>query len=227
MTNRDTVVCVHGIWGKGVEMALMKRRLEKDHGFRVLLFSYPSVRGSLDGNAAKLARFIAEQGLERAHLVGHSLGGVIALRMLATSSNTPPGRVVCIGSPLTGSRPAAILAQKNWAKPMLGQSLPAAVVHSPASEWAAEVSTSREVGIIAGVVPVGFGRLVTKFDGDNDGSVAVSETRLPGATDHICLRVSHKSILVSREVVDQVAAFLRHGKFTHNIDRPTAPQERL
>ena len=72
---------------------------------------------------------------------------------------------------------------------------------------------SREVGIIAGTVPVGFGRLVTKFDGDNDGSVAVSETRLPGAKDHICLKVSHKSILLSRDVVDQAAAFLKRGEF--------------
>ena len=213
MTASDTVVCVHGIWGRGIEMTLMKRRLEKDYGFRVLLFSYPSVRGTLDGNAAKLARFIADQGLDSAHLIGHSLGGVIALRMLATSSDTVPGRVVCIGSPLTGSRPAAILTRKNWAKPIMGRSLPDGVVHTPAGEWAGEVCASREVGIIAGTVPVGFGRLVTKFDGDNDGSVAVSETRLPGAKDHICLKVSHKSILLSRDVVDQAAAFLKRGEF--------------
>ena len=121
MTASDTVVCVHGIWGKGIEMTLMKRRLENDYGFRVLLFSYPSVRGTLDGNAAKLSRFIADQRLDSAHLIGHSLGGVIALRMLATSPDTVPGRVVCIGSPLTGSRPAAILARKNWAKPIIGR----------------------------------------------------------------------------------------------------------
>jgi pimeloyl-ACP methyl ester carboxylesterase len=216
MTTSDTVVCVHGIWGKGVEMALMKRRLEKEHGFRVLLFNYPSVRGSLDDNAAKLAAFIAEQGLETAHIIGHSLGGVIALRMLATSPEAVPGRLVCIGSPLTGSRPAAILAQKNWAQPILGRSLPAGVVRAPANEWASEVCAAREVGIIAGTVPVGFGRLVTRFDGDNDGSVAVCETQLPGAKDHICLRVSHKSILVSRDVVEQAAAFLKRGEFLHS-----------
>ena len=216
MTTCDTVVCIHGIWGKGVEMTLMKRRLEKEHGFRVLLFSYPSVRGTLDDNAAKLAAFMAEQRLDSAHLIGHSLGGVIALRMLATSRDPIPGRVVCIGSPLTGSRPAAILAQKQWAQPILGRSLPAGVVEAPANEWASEVCVSHEVGIIAGTVPVGFGRLVTRFDGDNDGSVAVSETRLAGAKDHICLKVSHKSILLSRDVVEQAAAFLKRGEFLHD-----------
>jgi hypothetical protein len=213
MNEIDTVVCIHGIWGRGIEMTLIKRRLEKEYGLRVLLFTYPSVRGTLDDNAKKLSRFIDEQKLRAAHLFGHSLGGVIALRMLANNPDTVPGRVVCVGSPLTGSRAAAYLTQQNWAEPILGHSLPAGVVHAAANEWASHVCESREVGIIAGTVPVGFGRLVTRFDGDNDGSVAVSETELAGAKDHICLKVSHKGMLVAPSVVDQAAAFLRRGEF--------------
>ena len=57
------------------------------------------------------------------------------------------------------------------------------------------------------------GSTASTFDGDNDGSVAVSETRLDGAKDHICLDVSHKSMLVSGDVVDQAAAFLKRGEF--------------
>jgi pimeloyl-ACP methyl ester carboxylesterase len=215
MTDIDTVVCVHGIWGKGIEMALMRRRLQKEHGFKVLLFNYPSVRGTLDGNAAALARFIADRQLVSAHIIGHSLGGIIALRMLANHPGAVSGRIVCIGSPLTGSRPAAILAQKQWAAPMIGHSLPAGVVYAPASDWAAGVCESHDVGVIAGTVPVGFGRLVTRFEGEHDGSVAVAETRLEGAKDHICLKVSHKSILVSRDVVEQAAAFFKRGEFLH------------
>lgn len=209
----DTVICIHGIWGQGLEMTLIKRRLEKEYGFRVLMFSYPSVRGSLDDNAEKLARYVAAQQLEGAHLLGHSLGGIIALRMLANHPDTAPGRVVCIGSPLTGSRVVSVLKTRNWADPFLGNSLPAGTVTAAANEWASHVCESREVGIIAGTVPVGVGRLVTRFDGDNDGSVAVSETRLEGARDHICLKVSHKGMLVSGEVVDQAAAFLKRGEF--------------
>ena len=58
-----------------------------------------------------------------------------------------------------------------------------------------------------------LGRLRDRFDGEHDGSVAVAETRLEGVKDHVCLRVSHKSILVSRDVVEQAAAFLKHGEF--------------
>jgi hypothetical protein len=67
--------------------------------------------------------------------------------------------------------------------------------------------------VIAGTSPYGLGRLVTTFDGENDGTVAVSETRLEGAKDHLCMDVSHKSMLVSSAVVDQAAAFLKRGEF--------------
>ncbi len=213
MTSIDTVVCLHGIWSHGAGMLLIKRRLEKEYGMRVLLFNYPSVRGTLDDNTALLSQFIHEQKLKSAHLLGHSLGGVIALRMLANESQAVPGRVVCLGSPLSGSRAATFLSEQDWAEPMIGRSLPAGVVHAAANEWASDVCAQRDVGVIAGTVPLGFGRLVADFDEANDGSVAVSETRIEGAKDHICLAVSHKGMLLSSSVVDQAAAFLKRGKF--------------
>lgn len=209
----DTVICIHGIWSHGTGMYLIKRRLESEYGLRALLFNYASVRGTLDDNAARLSAFILDNKLDSAHLLGHSLGGVIALRMLADEPDAVPGRVVCIGSPLTGSRAAEFLSRQDWAEPFVGHSLTAGVVHAAANEWASQVCEERDVGIIAGTVPIGFGRLVTRFDGDNDGSVAVSETRLDGARDHICLPVSHKGMLVSKTVVDQAAAFLKRGEF--------------
>ena len=194
-------------------MYLIKRRLEKEYGYNVRLFNYPSVRGSLDDNAELLAHFIEGQGLNETHIIGHSLGGVIALRMLSNYSDAVPGRLVCIGSPLVGSRAADFLSSQDWAAPFVGQSLSAGVVEKAANQWGSHVCERRDVGIIAGTSPYGFGRLITTFDGDNDGSVAVAETRLEGATDHICMDVSHKSMLVSAAVVDQAAAFLKRGEF--------------
>jgi len=213
MNSISTVICIHGIWSHGVSMYLIKRRLEKEYGYQVLLFSYPSVRGTLDENADSLSQFIDDQGLDGVHIIGHSLGGVIALRMLANDNDAAPGRVVCVGSPLTGSRAAAFLSTQDWAEPFLGHSLSAGVVKKAANEWASHVCVQRDVGVIAGTSPYGAGRLVTKFDGENDGSVAVSETQLDGARDHICMNVSHKSMLVSSDVVDQAAAFLKRGEF--------------
>lgn len=209
----DTVVCLHGFWSHGTGMFLIKRWLENENGMRVLLFNYPSVRGSLDYNAALLARFIHEQQLGGAHIIGHSLGGVVALRMLANNAGAPPGRVICLGSPLRGSRAGEFLNRQDWADLIIGRSLPAGVLHEAANEWAAHVCAAREIGVIAGTVPFGVGQFVANMVEDNDGTVAVSETRLEGAKDHICMPVSHKGMLVSRNVADQAAAFLKRGEF--------------
>ena len=213
MSAPDTVVCVHGFWSHGTGMYLIKRRLEREFGYRALLFSYPSVRGSLDENAAALAGFIRDQDIDRAHIVGHSLGGVLALRMLAKDPDALPGRVVCLGSPLTGSRAADYLNAQVWAEDIIGHSLSAGVVRSNASDWAAHVCEQREIGVIAGNVPLGFGRLVADFREDNDGSVGVFETRLQGVADHLVMAVSHKGMLVSSDVADQAGSFLKRGEF--------------
>ena len=194
-------------------MYLIKRRLEREYGMRVRLFSYPSVRGTLDENAAALADFIRADGADEMHIIGHSLGGVLALRMHANNPDFLPGRVVCLGSPLTGSRAASFLSELEWAEDIIGKSVPDAMIHQTANDWASHVSTQRDVGVIAGTVPLGFGRLVANFGEDNDGTIGVSETRLAGATDHLTLPVSHKGMLVSADVADQSAAFIKRGEF--------------
>jgi pimeloyl-ACP methyl ester carboxylesterase len=194
-------------------MYLIKRRFEREYGMRTLLFNYPSVRGTLDENAAALAAFIREQDVERVHIVGHSLGGVLALRMHANNPDFLPGRVVCLGSPLTGSRAANFLNELEWAEEIIGKSVPAAMIHQTANEWASHVAEHRDIGVIAGTVPLGFGRLFASFDEDNDGTIGVSETRLDSAKDHLIIPVSHKGMLVSVAVADQAAAFIKRGEF--------------
>ncbi|MBT8087718.1 MAG: alpha/beta hydrolase [Gammaproteobacteria bacterium] len=208
-----TVICAHGFWSHGTGMYLIKRRLEKEFGFQAHLFSYRSVHGTLDENAAALYRFIEQLDVDGAHLVGHSLGGVLALRMLANYKNALPGRVVCLGSPLTGSRAATILGAQEWAENIIGRSLSSGVIDESANTWASHVCEERDIGVIAGNVPLGFGRLFANFDEDNDGTIAVSETRLAGARDHLVMPVSHKGMLVSSDVADQAGSFLKRGEF--------------
>lgn len=218
MNKIDTVVCVHGFWSHGVGMYLIKRRLENEYGMRALIFSYPSVRGTLDENAAALAEFLHREGAAGAHIVGHSLGGVVSLRMLLNHADAPPGRVVCLGSPLTGSRSADFLSRQGWAESILGLSLSKGVVDEPASTWASEICAARDVGVIAGNASIGLAQFVAEFEEDNDGTVAVSETQLPGACDHLVMPVSHNGMLLSGSVVDQAAAFLKRGKFLRETD---------
>ncbi len=171
------------------------------------------MHGTLDENADALAAYIDGLGVDGVHIVGHSLGGVLALRLLANDEQALPGRIVCLGSPLTGSRAATFLNEQEWAEEIVGRSLPGGVIHAAANDWASHVCEQRDIGVIAGDVPVGLGRFFARFDEPNDGTVAVAETYLDGARDHLVMPVSHKGLLVSKDVADQAAAFLKRGEF--------------
>lgn len=212
-TQVQTVICVHGFWSHGTGMLLISRHLRREYGYQTQLFSYPSVNGSLDENAQRLERFILDARLEDSHIVAHSLGGVVSLSMLARGKVSLSGRLVCLGSPLSGSRAAGFLSRQDWAAPILGKSLPEGTLHSVANDWAGPVCERYEVGVIAGSIPLGIGRITGAFNEPSDGTVAVSETQLDGARDHITMPVSHMGMLISSRVADQAAAFLKRGSF--------------
>ena len=70
----------------------------------------------------------------------------------------------------------------------------------------------------AAMSSIGLAQFVAEFEEDNDGTVAVSETQLPGARDHIVMPVSHNGMLLSSNVLDQAAAFLKRGEFLRETD---------
>ena len=207
---QDTVVLVHGLWVHGIAMALMRRRVARN-GFRVLAYSYPSVRLTLAENVERLARYCREIGAQRLHFVGHSLGGLIVLRMLERVPGIQPGRVILAGAPVTGSYAALRLARFPGGRAALGRSFMEWLESKPLVSL-----TGCDIGVIAGRMPVGAGRIVApELPGPNDGAVRVEETLLPAMRDHIVLNVSHSGMLVSRAVARQICAFLRDGAFDH------------
>jgi pimeloyl-ACP methyl ester carboxylesterase len=207
------IVLLHGVWSHGTALLLLRRHLQKEYGFDVRIFNYRSLQRTLDENADALAGFVNDNDLSDSHLVGHSLGGVILLRMLANESAEIAGRVVCLGSPLRGSRPADVLDSMDWGDVLLGRSVASGVVKNTASEWAHGVCQKYDVGVIAGNAPYGVGQFFANFDGPNDGTVAVAETHLDGQKDHIVLPTSHKGLVFTRAPADQAAAFLKRGEF--------------
>ena len=202
------VVAVHGLWMRGTVMKILLRHMER-HGFEVHAFNYPSIRDDLDANAARLAAFVARVPGDTVHLLGHSLGCVVILAMLERHALERPGRIVCLGPPFAGSVTAERVARLPGGERVIGRSLRDLLARGGFKTAA----PGREVGIVAGRAPVGLGRLFGRFSGPNDGMVAVAETTLPGAADHIVLPVAHTALLWSPEVARQVEHFLRTGKF--------------
>jgi pimeloyl-ACP methyl ester carboxylesterase len=205
---RDTVVAVHGLWMIGSVMGVLRRLIEP-RGFKVETFGYASIREGLDANAAMLAEFVARVRGDTVHLLGHSLGCVVIRALLERHALDRPGRIVCLGPPFRGSVTAERVARLPGGSHVLGRSMRDLIARGGFSAAPA----GREIGIIAGRMPVGIGRLFGSFAGPNDGMVTVAETRLDDAADHIVLPVAHTALLWSREVARQSERFLRTGKF--------------
>lgn len=206
---RPLVVLVHGLWMTGLELAWLGWQLRR-RGYATRLFRYPSRRESLSANVQRLERFLEAQG-ESAHLVCHSLGGVVALRLLADTPAGRVNRVVALGAPLLGSRGARILAV--W--PLWRWLFGGAMDHGLDGRGPDRLPPGREMGVVAGTLGVGFTRLLLwwAMTSPNDGVVSVAETRLPGAA-HTTLPVSHMGMLFSRRVVERVDEFLRQARFS-------------
>lgn len=205
----ETVIMVHGLWMHGIAFLPQQRRLAK-RGFAVRRFSYPSMRHGLQHNARTLSQFVASTGNGNIHLVGHSLGGLVALSMLAQYPDPRVRRVVLMGSPCMGSHCASFLLRTPGLAAIVGRSL---------KEWLASprppLPGQVEIGVLSGSRSLGLGRLIPGLPRPNDGVVSVMETRLPEARDSITLPVSHAGMLISRACADQVAAFLGSGNFNH------------
>ena len=205
---RDSVVVVHGLWMPGWEMSALRRRLAAA-GYSTYQFVYPTVDCGLDENADRLAEFVASTPGRRIHFVGHSLGGVLILRLFERHRVERAGRIVCLGSPLTGTHAGRVLDSLPLGRRIVGRCIHDLLQCGGCRPWGGP----HELGIIAGDVPLGFGRLLGGLEKPHDGTVSVSETRLPGATEHVVLHCTHLSMLWSPTVSEHVQRFLRTGSF--------------
>lgn len=199
------MILLHGVWMRGLTLLPLARRLQAQ-GFVPHRFDYASLLAGPAPSVDRLAAAMSRLGPGPVHLVGHSLGGLIALETLASYHGLPPGRVVCLGSPLAGSSCARGLARSHLGA-VLGRS--ATLLKS----GLVDVPAGREVGVVAGSRAMGLGKLFARFDGLNDGTVAVWETRLPGLADHRVQPASHTGLIFSNPVAHLVGEFLRHGHF--------------
>lgn len=197
------VLLLHGIWNARAWVGPLAWRL-RARGFSVDTFGYSSVFGGPDVAVPQLLERLRNSG--PVALVGHSLGGLLALEALRRQPDLPVSRVVCLGSPLRGSGTARSLADHGWSL-ALGRSSELLLDGLPAWEGRAQV------GLIAGSVPHGLGSLLGAIGDVSDGTVALDETRLPGLADHCVVAASHSGLVFSLDAARQTAAFLRDGCF--------------
>lgn len=205
------VVYVHGLWLNGWESVLLRRRLARQLQCQTRSFAYSSGGVDLATNTRALGAFLGHLRADTLHLVGHSMGGLVILELFEAmgGQSLPPGRIVLLGSPVRGSLAARNLARLPFGNRLLGLSGREALPTARERRW----SGVRDLGVIAGDVPLGFGRLAGPFREPNDGTVLLAETHLAGAKEHLTLHTSHSAMVYSAYAARQTASFLRNGRF--------------
>ena len=205
--NHETVVLVHGLYMRAYAMWPLKYRLS-DCGFQCRAFSYPSFWATVAENTTALSRFLDRLDAPIVHYVCHSLGGIVVRNLFHRYPRQRPGRVLALGTPHEGSYVARSVRGVHALKWLLGKS----VEHGLDGDlpWWPE---DREIGTIAGDLPIGAGRLVPGLPTPNDGAVAVAETRVPDESPHVVLSVTHSGMLLSRRVAECACHYLKTGRF--------------
>ena len=202
----EQVILIHGIWMRGITLQLLARRL-RQAGYAVGTLDYASVFGGIVPAIEEVRSRIGKTDAKAVHLVGHSLGALVALEAARGLRDGPDGRIVCLGPPLRGSAVARAMTMVPGGRWLMGHS--AGVLVDGIEAWRGP----REVGVVAGRLPYGLGVTIGALSAPHDGTVAVEETRLDGITDHCTVAASHTGLLLSNEVAQLTSTFLHSGRF--------------
>jgi triacylglycerol esterase/lipase EstA (alpha/beta hydrolase family) len=212
--NGDTVVLLHGLYRSERSMRPLEAPVSKA-GFRVVNLDYDSRSQSPETFVAALDAQLADccSDAPKLHFVTHSLGGIVTRAYLATRRPANLGRVVMLAPPNHGSPLGDVVAGSAVLRFLLG-STAARLGTDPDSFPNALPRADFELGVIAGTASRNpFGALL--IDGESDGTVSVSSTRLEGMTDFITVDEAHTFIMRSDEVAAQTVRFLTSGRFAH------------
>ena len=207
----DGVLLIHGITRSSKSMAGYRAPLEKA-GWQVFPFDYPSTRVDLDASAEYLHQVIESlEGIERIHIVAHSMGGVVARTYRAKHRDERLHRLVLVGSPQNGAEMADLARDKANVvfKTIFG---PAGqqLITDQAGFLAKLPKPDVEFAVIAGGHPPnGINPLIP---GDDDGIVSVASTRLAGAADYLYVESLHLALNRNATAHAATVRFLKTGK---------------
>jgi pimeloyl-ACP methyl ester carboxylesterase len=207
---RIPVVLVHGLIDNRSIFTVMRRSLRRRGFAHVCSWNYSPLlsdvaRGALD-LGAHIERICQQTGHDRVHVVGHSLGGLIARYYVQRSGGDERVEsLITLGTPHSGSMLAHVLPT-----PLVRQLRPGSPVLRELDEPAPGCRTP-----------------VTAIYSDLDQVVlptASGRCEHPDLTTrNVLVRgVGHMSLPIHRAVVDEVAATLAGRRRSGDARRPTA-----
>lgn len=209
---RSSKLCIliHGYLRAKDSLNAMKLALEKA-GFEVYAINYPSSwqeLGTLASSTSTLLQRVSRD-FEEVNVVTHSMGGIIARKVLAGSPLKGNGRLVMLAPPNQGAHMADLLL--SW--------WPSQHIAGPAGKELVTQASSfaRNAGtpgcpflVIAGGRGDDSG-YNPALPGDDDGVVSVQETQLEGATAHVVVPALHTFLMNNEEAIRRTVGFLQTG----------------
>ncbi len=215
------VILLHGLGRTPLSMVPLQIALELA-GYRTVNQGYPSRAGSIETLAethvAEALTKCASPPDAPVHFVAHSLGGILVRQYLQDRDLPPGSRMVMLGPPNQGSELVDRFGADAWFR-VLGPA--ARQLGTEAGGLPSQLDpVDLEIGVIAGAragldaifLQSGFpqsGRLSTP----NDGRVSLTRARLEEMRDFLEVNQSHTLLLIEKQVVRQVLAFLATGRF--------------
>jgi len=217
------VIVIHGIIRSSKSFSSMRKRLEKEN-YLVFGFDYPSTRVSIPESAEYLKKSILSlDGVEEIDIVAHSMGGLVVRSYLSKHQDKRIKRMVMMGVPNNGAQMANKLHDNFLYEAIYGPAGQQLV--GGKNSFISTLPTPKfEFAIIAGARgnKKGYNPIVP---GDDDGTVSVESTRLPGARDFMTFKCVHSFLMGNAEVIDHTIRFLKSGRLRKEGKRKPIPQK--
>ena len=216
------LVMVHGIIRSSKSFS-KATRLFTDAGYTVVPFDYPSTLVEIPECAEYLHRVLSSlEGIDQIDLLVHSMGGLVVRSYLQKHTDPRITRMVMLGVPNLGAHMADRVRELSLYRAIFGPAGQQLI--TDAEGLIAKLPTpSFEFAILAGCrgTPNGYNPLIP---GDDDGTVSVSSTRLPGASDFREVRCLHSFMMYDDTTMKSALSFFETGQL--DPDRPPQPIQR-
>ena len=229
----ELVILFHGFGGDAYNSDEMAGLLREKHGYSTYRLDFSTVAGTLEGLVREIKAQLQKIGFgkdfERVHLVGHSMGGLVAMIAIQTWRFDNIGKVVALGTPFKGSK---VYRNIDQISPWLRHTL----FLRYQSQMTAMVSEKKpknlkvEIGLIAGNKSYTLDYLLSlgasekqyevrkaSFRRPNDGSVEVDSAlglRKTAVKDTITVNKNHQELFRGKGMARLISRFLQTGKFS-------------